>query len=156
MDKYQVIAPYLKHEESLSNIAEESGVPKRNLYHWVNQYQQSGLKGLIRRKRSDSGSFKVEENVQEEIKKLIFENKKNTLTSIHRKVCKICKKKNWAPPSYNQVYAIAKNLSPQLKELAHKGKKATLIGKYVVYLKLSIPITEVISLQIIWSKSQLI
>lgn len=123
MDKYQVIAPYLKHEESLSNIAEESGVPKRTLYHWVNQYQQSGLKGLIRRKRSDSGSFKVEENVQEEIKKLIFENKKNTLTSIHRKVCKICKKKNWAPPSYNQVYAIAKNLSPQLKELAHKGKK---------------------------------
>ncbi|MET2871683.1 MULTISPECIES: helix-turn-helix domain containing protein [Exiguobacterium] len=90
MDKYQVIAPYLKHEESLSNIAEESGVPKRTLYHWVNQYQQSGLKGLIRRKRSDSGSFKVEENVQEEIKKLIFENKKNTLTSIHRKVCKIC------------------------------------------------------------------
>ena len=58
MDKYQVIAPYLKHEESLSNIAEESGVPKRTLYHWVNQYQQSGLKGLIRRKRSDSGSFK--------------------------------------------------------------------------------------------------
>lgn len=38
MDKYQVIAPYLKHEESLSNIAEESGVPKRTLYHWVNQY----------------------------------------------------------------------------------------------------------------------
>lgn len=72
MDKYQVIAPYLKHEESLSNIAEESGVPKRTLYHWVNQYQQSGLKGLIRRKRSDSGSFKVEENVQEEIKKLIW------------------------------------------------------------------------------------
>ena len=29
MDKYQVIAPSLKHEESLSNIAEESGVPKR-------------------------------------------------------------------------------------------------------------------------------
>ena len=41
MDKYQVIAPYLKHEESLSNIAEESGVPKRTLYHWVNQYQQT-------------------------------------------------------------------------------------------------------------------
>ena len=26
MDKYQVIAPYLKHEESLSNIAEDKGL----------------------------------------------------------------------------------------------------------------------------------
>lgn len=36
------------------------------------------------------------------------------------------------------------------------SKKATLIGKYVVCLKLSIPIREVISLQIIWSKLLLI
>lgn len=123
MDKYRVIAPYLNHEESLKNIAEESGIPKRTLYHWINQYRQSGLKGLVRKKRSDSGSFKVKENVQEEIKKLIFKYRKNSLTSIHRKICIICEIKNWEQPSYSQVYTISKSLSLQINELAHKGKK---------------------------------
>ncbi|MGO4937492.1 helix-turn-helix domain-containing protein [Fundicoccus sp. Sow4_H7] len=49
MDKYRVIAPYLNHEESLKNITEESGFPKRTLYHWINQHRQSGLKGLVRK-----------------------------------------------------------------------------------------------------------
>ncbi len=123
IDKYRFIAPYLNHEKNLKQIAEESDIPKRTLHHWVNQYRQFGLRGLIRKKRSDSGSFKIEENVQEEIEKLILEHRKNTLTSIHRKVCDICKNKNWEQPSYNQVYTVSKNLSPKLKELAHNGKK---------------------------------
>lgn len=49
MDKYRVIAPYLNHEESLKNITEESGIPKRTLYHWINQHRQSGIKGLVRK-----------------------------------------------------------------------------------------------------------
>lgn len=65
----------------------------------------------------------MKENVQEEIKNLIFKHRKNSLTSIHRKICIICEIKNWEQPSYSQVYTISKSLSPQLKELAHKRKK---------------------------------
>ncbi|WP_051428437.1 Mu transposase C-terminal domain-containing protein [Bacillus sp. J33] len=121
--KYRLIAPYLNHEKSLKTIVEESGISKRTLQYWINKYHQSGLKGLIRKNRTDSGSFKVEDAVLEEIKKLILNCKGNSVTSIHRKICEICKEKNWIQPSYYQVYAISKSLSPGLKKLAYEGKK---------------------------------
>lgn len=98
-------------------------VSKRTLQYWISKYQQFGLIGLVRKSRADSGVFKVEKEVQEEIKNLILSHKRNSVTSIHRKICEICKKNNWKQPTYYQVYAISKSLSPGLKKLAHEGKK---------------------------------
>ncbi|MFX4042212.1 Mu transposase C-terminal domain-containing protein [Enterococcus faecalis] len=123
MDKYRLIAPYLNREKSLRAVAEDSDVSKRTLQHWVSQYEQFGLVGLIRKRRRDSGIFKVEKEVQEEIKNLILNHKRNSVTSIHRKICETCKKNNWKQPSYYQVYAISRFLSPGLKKLAYEGKK---------------------------------
>ncbi|WP_249871616.1 Mu transposase C-terminal domain-containing protein [Oceanobacillus saliphilus] len=123
MNKYKLISPYLNHEKNLKTIAEESGVSKRTLQYWIGKYQQFGLIGLIRKNRTDSGIFKVEKEVQEEIKNLIISHKRNSVTSIHRKICEICKKNKWKQPSYYQVYAISKSLSPGLKKLAYEGKK---------------------------------
>ncbi len=124
MDKYRLIAPYLNRDKSLRAVAEDSDVSKRTLQYWVSQYEQFGLVGLIRKRRRDSGVFKVEKEVQEEIKNLILNHKRNSVTSIHRKICEICKKNNWKPPSYYQVYAISRSLSPGLKKLAYEGKKS--------------------------------
>src|SRR5699024_12864410 len=85
MNKYNLIAPYLNHEKNLKTIAQESGVSKRTLQYWISKYQQFGLIGLIRKNRTDSGIFKVEKEVQEEIKNLILSHKRNSVTSIHRK-----------------------------------------------------------------------
>lgn len=123
MNKYNLIAPYLNHEKNLKTIAQESGVSKRTLQYWISKYQQFGLIGLIRKNRTDSGIFKVEKEVQEEIKNLILSHKRNSVTSIHRKICEICKKNKWKQPSYYQVYTISKSLSPGLKKLAYEGKK---------------------------------
>nr|WP_257644696.1 DDE-type integrase/transposase/recombinase [Listeria monocytogenes] len=123
MEKYRLIEPYINREKNLKTIAEESGVSKRTLHYWVSKYQQFGLIGLIRKSRTDSGIFKVENEVQEEIKNLILSHKKNSVTSIHRKICETCKKNNWKQPSYYQVYAISKSLSIGLKKLAYEGKK---------------------------------
>lgn len=123
MDKYRLIAPYLNREKSLRAVAEDSDVSKRTLQYWVSQYEQFGLVGLIRKRRRDSGIFKVEKEVQEEIKNLILNHKRNSVTSIHRKICETCKKNNWKQPSYYQVYAISRFLSPGLKKLAYEGKK---------------------------------
>ncbi|WP_210142226.1 helix-turn-helix domain-containing protein, partial [Staphylococcus sp. GDY8P57P] len=87
MDKYRLIAPYLNREKSLRAVAEDSDVSKRTLQYWVSQYEQFGLVGLIRKRRRDSGIFKVEKEVQEEIKNLILNHKRNSVTSIHRKIC---------------------------------------------------------------------
>lgn len=123
MDKYRLIAPYLNREKSLRSVAEESGVSKRTLQYWVSQYTQFGLVGLIRKRRRDSGIFKVEKEVQEEIKNLILNHKRNSVTSIHRKICETCKKNNWEQPSYYQVYVISRSLSSGLKKLAYEGRK---------------------------------
>lgn len=123
MNKYSLIAPYLNHEKNLRTITEESGVSKRTLLYWISKYKEFGLVGLIRKSRTDSDSFKVEKEVQEEIKNLILSHKRNSVTSIHRKICEMCKKKNWKQPSYFQVYTISKSLSSGLKKLAYEGKK---------------------------------
>jgi len=49
----------------LKTIAQESGVSKRTLQYWISQYQHFELRGLIRKKRAESGSFKVEKEVQD-------------------------------------------------------------------------------------------
>ena len=123
MDKYWLIAPYLNQEKTLKAIAEETGITKRTLHNWINKYNHFGLRGLIRKGRTDSGDFKVENNVLEEIKNLIFNHRRNSVSSIHRKICEVCKKKNWKQPSYYQVYSISKSLSPSLKKLAYEGNK---------------------------------
>lgn len=76
MNKYRLIAPYLNYEKNLKTIAEESGVSKRTLQYWISKYQQFGLIGLVRKSRADSGIFKVEKEVQEEIKNLILSHKR--------------------------------------------------------------------------------
>lgn len=83
MDKYRLIAPYLNREKSLRAVAEDSDVSKRTLQYWVSQYEQFGLVGLIRKRRRDSGIFKVEKEVQEEIKNLILNHKRNSGSDGH-------------------------------------------------------------------------
>ncbi|WP_404456879.1 Mu transposase C-terminal domain-containing protein (plasmid) [Virgibacillus necropolis] len=123
MDKFKIIKPYLSDEKTLNTIVKESGISTRTLQYWISKYRQFGLKGLIRKNRGDAGSFKVAIEVQEEIKNLILNHKKNSITSIHRKICKICTKNNWQKPSYNQVYALSKTLLPSMKKLAYEGRK---------------------------------
>src|SRR5699024_1097451 len=101
-------------------IANEKSIPYRTLQLWVEKYAKHGLKGLIRKKRADAGSLKVDQKVQEEVKHLLLSLKRNTITSVHRKICTICNENNWDPPSYDQVYAISKNVSPSMKKLAHE------------------------------------
>ncbi len=123
LDKYWLIAPYLNQEKSLKSIAEETNITKRTLQNWISKYEQFGLKGLIRKSRKDSGEFKIEKNVMDVIKNLIINHRRNSVSSIHRKICKVCNKNNWKQPSYYQVYSISKSLSPNLKKLAYEGKK---------------------------------
>jgi len=123
MDKYKIIQPYLSGIHSMKWISQERSIPYRTLQWWVQKYTAHGLKGLIRKKRKDMGNLKVDEKVQEEVKHVILSLKRNTISSIHRKVCDICRKNNWEAPSYDQVYAISKNITPGMKKLAHEGRK---------------------------------
>src|SRR5699024_7816598 len=123
MDKYKIIQPYLSGKHSMKWISQERAIPYRTLQWWVQKYTDHGLKGLVRKKRKDVGNLKVDGKVQEEVKHVLLSLKRNTISSIHRKVCNICRENNWEAPSYDQVYAISKNITPGMKKLAHEGRK---------------------------------
>src|SRR5699024_4540802 len=123
MDKYKIIQPYLSGKHSMKWISQERAIPYRTLQWWVQKYTDHGLKGLVRKKRKDVGNLKVDGKVQEEVKHVLLSLKRNTISSIHRKVCNICRENNWEAPSYDQVYAISKSVTPGMKKLAHEGRK---------------------------------
>lgn len=77
------IEPYLDDGKSLIDIEEETGLSKRILRYWIHKYRKLGLKGLIRKTRSDSGRFKITPEGQEAIKHLALSHKRNAVTSIH-------------------------------------------------------------------------
>lgn len=124
MIKYQVIVPYLFNEKTLTVITEETGIAKRTLQYWIRDYEQFGLKGLIRKTRSDAGKIHLEPEIIVWIEQLILKYKRNSLTSIHRIICEQCQKQGWKQPSYYQVYKVSQSLSQSLKKLAYDGQKA--------------------------------
>lgn len=124
VQKFRIIEPYLIGEKKLNTIVGETGFAKRTLHYWIKAYELYGLCGLIRQKRCDANHFKLETEVVSEVEQLIYQYPKNSLTSIHRKICSICEEKPWQGPSYAQVYAIAKSLSSAAKTLATDGTKA--------------------------------
>lgn len=85
MVKYKIIAPYLTDEKTLTVITEETGIAKRTLQYWIRDYKQLGLKGLIRKTRSDDGEIHLEPEIVVLVEQLILKNKRNSLTSIHRR-----------------------------------------------------------------------
>ncbi|MCM3117613.1 helix-turn-helix domain-containing protein [Neobacillus sp. MER 74] len=124
MTKYQVIAPYLRSEKTLTVIVEETGIAKRTLQYWIRDYEQFGLTGLIRKTRSDAGKIHLDPEIVIAIEQLILKYKRNSLTSIHRMICEQFQKQSSQQPSYYQVYMVSQSLSKSLKKLAHDGPKA--------------------------------
>jgi putative transposase len=123
MKKYEIIKPHILEKISIRHISKEKNIPIRTLQLWVQKYNNYGLKGLIRKERSDIGESRISKEVKDEIDRLILSNKRSSVTSIHRKICEYCEKKKIEKPSYTQVYLIAKSISPALKKLAHEGTK---------------------------------
>ncbi|MGE7687311.1 DDE-type integrase/transposase/recombinase [Peribacillus simplex] len=121
MTKYQVIAPYLRSEKTLTVIKVETGIAKRTLQYWIRDYEQFGLKGKT---RSDAGKIHLDPEIVVAIEQLILKYKRNSLTSILRMICAQCQEHDWQQPSYYQVYKISQSLSQSLKKLAHNGQKA--------------------------------
>ncbi len=54
--KYKIIEPYLKKKKTLIAITAETGITKRTLQYWIENYEQLGLQVLIRKARNDTGS----------------------------------------------------------------------------------------------------
>ncbi|MFT8309678.1 MAG: Mu transposase C-terminal domain-containing protein [Sporolactobacillus sp.] len=123
VEKFTIISPYLTNEKKLQAISKEFGISRRTLHYWVSSYEKLGLKGLVRKKRNDAEIIRVDSQVKKQIERLILQHKRNSVASIYRKVCTYCKQNHLEQPSYYQVMAVSKSLTPGMKKLAFEGTK---------------------------------
>ncbi|WP_207695925.1 hypothetical protein DOK67_0001077 [Enterococcus sp. DIV0212c] len=135
VDIYKIIEPNIIGEVPLPRISNETTIPLRTLQRWKNGYQKYGLSGLIRSPRSDSGSTKVDTTVQSLIENTRFNNRRISITTIHRKVSAQCNQQSLPVPSYKQVYRIVKSMSNSIIELAHHGVKSYSEKYDLIYIR---------------------
>jgi len=67
--KYLIIYPYLQKSKPLEEISDEENISIRTLRYWIQKYQELGLRGLVRMKRTDKSKVKVDLAIQDQVKK---------------------------------------------------------------------------------------
>ena len=124
-ERYQILRPHLEDSVPLRRAIADAGIPLRTAQRWVANYKKSGLAGLCRSKRKDSGTHKV---VNAQVKKLIeglaLQKPAMSKATIHRRVKDWCVSSGITVPSYETVYGIIRQIDPALMTLAHEGTKA--------------------------------
>ncbi len=124
-ERYQILRPHLEDAVPLKRVALDAGIPFRTAQRWVANYKKSGLAGLCRGERKDSGTHRV---IHDEVKKLIeglaLQKPAMSIATIHRQVTDWCNRSQIAAPSYSTVYGMIRNLDPALMTLAQSGTKA--------------------------------
>ncbi|MGL5075382.1 MAG: Mu transposase C-terminal domain-containing protein [Waterburya sp.] len=124
-ERYEILRPHLEDSVPLRRAIADAGIPLRTAQRWVANYKKSGLAGLYRSKRKDSGTHKV---INAEVKKLIeglaLQKPAMSKATIHRRVKDWCVSSGITPPSYETVYGIIRQIDPALMILAHEGTKA--------------------------------
>jgi putative transposase len=123
MERFRIIQPFVENGVPLTAVAAKHQLPLRTLRRWVQSYRSSGLTGLARSVRADSGARKMPMMLKELIEGLVLQKPPPSIASVHRKMTGICQEQGWAAPSYSSVYDIAHKLDPALVTLAHEGEK---------------------------------
>jgi putative transposase len=123
LQRFRILRPYLDGQQSLAAIAQEQAVTPRTLQRWVARYQEEGLAGLVRKRRSDLGQRRMEADLQHLIEGLALQQAKPSAAAIHRQVVELAIQQSWEAPSYSCVHDIVLHLDPALVTLAHEGSK---------------------------------
>ena len=124
MARYAVLRPHIDEGIPLSEAARDAGVPLRSVQRWLARYRASGLVGLARMKRSDTGNRKLPAELVDLIEGMALRKPRPSVATIHRRMTALAAKRKWAPPSYGSVYGIVRHLNPAMVTLAQDGPAA--------------------------------
>jgi len=124
LERYQVIKPYLEQDVSLSAIANKNHLNVRTLQRWVVRYNQQGLQGLGKKRRSDLGTYrKVTEQTKELIEGLSLQKQNITTATITRHIKEYCLAHSILPINYYTVRKVVRNIPKDMYTLAKYGDK---------------------------------
>lgn len=117
----------LKHgekEDGVKAICEEYGYSQRALYMYKKQYEESGITGLIRKPKSDKGSFSLPDEAVKFIKGVYLQPirpKKQHVLKIYNEKAK---NMGWEETSLSTISRITNSIADTEKYLAFSGEKA--------------------------------
>jgi putative transposase len=118
--RFSVIRPFFEDGVALAHLAHQRGIAVRTVQCWAQHYQQFGLVGLVRRRRSDRGHLRnVPPDLQHFIEGLALQRPASSIAHIHRRVVPVAEQQGWPVPSYDVVYDLVRALDPALVAFAH-------------------------------------
>jgi len=91
---------------------------------WLARYRATGLAGLVRAQRSDTGHRKLPAALVDVIEGMALRKPRPSVAAIHRTMRELAPKRQWTPPSYSSVYGIVRHLNPAMVTLAQDGPAA--------------------------------
>src|SRR5437016_3960002 len=124
MRRFAVLRPHLNDGVPLPEAARDAGVPLRSVQRWLARYRATGLAGLVRATRSDTGHRKLPAELVEVIEGMALRKPRPSVAAIHRRMIELATKRQWTPPSYSSVYGIVRHLHPAMVTLAQDGPAA--------------------------------
>ena len=124
MVRFAVLRPHLNDGVPLPEAARDAGVPLRSVQRWLARYRATGLAGLVRATRSDTGHRKLPAELVDVIEGLALRKPRPSVAAIHRRMIELATKRTWTPPSYSSVYGIVRHLNPAMVTLAQDGSAA--------------------------------
>ena len=124
MGRFAVLRPHLNDGVPLPEAARDASVPLRSVQRWLARYRATGLAGLVRAKRSDTGNRKLPAELVDVIEGMGLRKPRPSVAAIHRRMIELATKRQWTPPSYSSVYGIVRHLNPAMVTLAQDGPAA--------------------------------
>jgi putative transposase len=117
----------LKHgekEDGVKKICEEYGYSQRALYMYKKQYEESGIPGLIRKPKSDKGSFSLADEAVKFIKGVYLQPIKPKKIHVLKIYNEKAKEMGWEETSLSTISRITQSIAETEKYLAFQGEKA--------------------------------
>jgi putative transposase len=103
MRRFVVLRPHLNEGVSLPEAARDAGVPLRSVQRWLVRYRATGVAGLVRAPRSDTGHRKLPAELVEVIEGLALRKPRPSVAAMHRRMCALATQRQWTTPSYSSV-----------------------------------------------------
>jgi putative transposase len=124
LSRFNVIRPHIEDNTSVALVARQHGISTETARKWVASYRESGLAGLVRKRRSDRFRRRMSSELLSVIEGLALKRPPLSAAAIHRAIMPIAGKLGENVPSYSSIYGVMRRLEPGLVHLAHQGPKS--------------------------------